>query len=176
MFPERNCSPKDGRKSILGTSAIILTRRIRSQIGLFPFSDYEGRLWGRDPAKISHKEYSLLLLSRFNLRRIFIWLGKQGVPWSPSGYDSGLSLLRPGQGTEIPWAEQHSQKKGKKEMQSKIAGKDAQHHCLLEKRKSKPHWGITLYPSERPSLTNLRTINAREGWRTGGSPALLVGI
>ena len=41
--------------------------------------------------------------------------------------------------------------------------KDAQHCSLLEKCKSKPHWGITIYQSEWPSSKSLQTINAREG-------------
>ena len=41
--------------------------------------------------------------------------------------------------------------------------KDAQHHSLLEKCKSKPQWDITSHQSERPSSKSLQTINAGEG-------------
>ena len=41
--------------------------------------------------------------------------------------------------------------------------KDAQHHPLLEKCKSKPEWGITSHWSEWPSSKSLQTINAGEG-------------
>ena len=41
--------------------------------------------------------------------------------------------------------------------------KDAQHHSLLEKCKSKPQWEITSYQSEWPSSKGLQTINAGEG-------------
>ena len=40
--------------------------------------------------------------------------------------------------------------------------KDAQHHYLLEKCKSKPQWGITIHQSEWSSSKSLQTINARE--------------
>ena len=40
--------------------------------------------------------------------------------------------------------------------------KDAQHHSLLEKCKSKVQWGITSHQSECPSLKHLQTINAEE--------------
>ena len=150
-------------KSILGTSAIILTRRIRSQIGLFPFSDYEGRLWGRDPAKISHKEHSLPLASRFNLRRIFIWQWRQGAPWSPAVMIPA-SLLRPTQGTEIPWAEQHSQKREREKCSQKSQEKMLNITDYWRNvNQNHTEVSITLYPSERPSVKNLRTINAREG-------------
>ena len=41
--------------------------------------------------------------------------------------------------------------------------KDAQHHSLLEKCKSKLQWDITSYRSEWPSSKSLQTINAGEG-------------
>ena len=41
--------------------------------------------------------------------------------------------------------------------------KDAQHHSLLDKWKSKLQWDITSYHSEWPSLKSLQTINAGEG-------------
>ena len=41
--------------------------------------------------------------------------------------------------------------------------KDAQHHSLLEKRKSKLQWDTTLHRSEWPSSEGLQTINAGEG-------------
>ena len=41
--------------------------------------------------------------------------------------------------------------------------KDAQHHSLLEKYKSKPQWGISSQLSELPSSKSLQTINAGEG-------------
>ena len=41
--------------------------------------------------------------------------------------------------------------------------KEAQHHSLLERYKSKPQWDITLHRSEWPSLKSLQTINAGEG-------------
>ena len=41
--------------------------------------------------------------------------------------------------------------------------KDAQHHSLLEKCKSKLQWDITSHWSEQPSSKNLQTINAGEG-------------
>ena len=40
--------------------------------------------------------------------------------------------------------------------------KDAQHHSLLEKCKSKPQWNITSHWSEWPSSKSLQTINAGE--------------
>ena len=40
--------------------------------------------------------------------------------------------------------------------------KDAQHHSLLEKCKSKPQWGTISHQSEWPSSKSLQTINARE--------------
>ena len=40
--------------------------------------------------------------------------------------------------------------------------KDAQHHRLLEKCKSKPRWGITSHLSEWPSFKNLQIINTGE--------------
>ena len=40
--------------------------------------------------------------------------------------------------------------------------KDAQHHSLLEKCKSKPQWGIISHGSQRPSSKCLQTINAGE--------------
>ena len=39
--------------------------------------------------------------------------------------------------------------------------KDAQHHPLLEKCKSKPQWDITSHRSEWSSSKSLQTINAR---------------
>ena len=41
--------------------------------------------------------------------------------------------------------------------------KDAQHHSLLEKCKSKLQWGITSFQSEWPSSKNLETINNGKG-------------
>ena len=41
--------------------------------------------------------------------------------------------------------------------------KDAQHHSLLEKCKSKLQWDTTLHRSEWPSSKGLQTINAGEG-------------
>ena len=41
--------------------------------------------------------------------------------------------------------------------------KDAQHHSLLEKCKSKPQWDFTSHWSEWPSSKSLQTINAGEG-------------
>ena len=38
--------------------------------------------------------------------------------------------------------------------------KDAQHHSLLEKCKSKPHWGIISHQSEWLPSKSLQTINA----------------
>ena len=43
------------------------------------------------------------------------------------------------------------------------AWKDAQHHSLLEKCKSKLQWDITSHRSEWPSSKSLQTINAGEG-------------
>ena len=43
------------------------------------------------------------------------------------------------------------------------AWKDAQHHSLLEKYKSKLQWDITSHQSEWPSSKSLQTINAGEG-------------
>ena len=40
--------------------------------------------------------------------------------------------------------------------------KDAHHHYLLKKCKSKPQWGITTHRSEWPTSKNLQTINAKE--------------
>ena len=41
--------------------------------------------------------------------------------------------------------------------------KDAQHHSLLEKCKSKPQWGTTSHQSEWLRSKNLQAINAGEG-------------
>ena len=41
--------------------------------------------------------------------------------------------------------------------------KDAQHHSLLEKCKSKPQWGTTSHQSECLRSKNLQAINAGEG-------------
>ena len=41
--------------------------------------------------------------------------------------------------------------------------KDAQHHSLLEKRKSNLQWDTTSYQSDWPSSKRLQTINAGEG-------------
>jgi len=41
--------------------------------------------------------------------------------------------------------------------------KDAQHHSLLEKCKSKPQWGIISRRSEWPPSKSLQTINTGEG-------------
>ena len=41
--------------------------------------------------------------------------------------------------------------------------KDAQHHSLLEKCKSKLQWDVTSHQSEWPSWESLQTINAGEG-------------
>ena len=41
--------------------------------------------------------------------------------------------------------------------------KDAQHHSLLEKGKSKVQWDTTSYQSEWPSSKSLQTINAGKG-------------
>ena len=54
--------------------------------------------------------------------------------------------------------------------------KDAQHHSLLDKWKSKLQWDITSYHSEWPSLKSLQTINAGEGVEKGNGLALLVGM
>ena len=40
--------------------------------------------------------------------------------------------------------------------------KDAQHHSLLERCKSKPQWNITSHRSEWPSSKSLQTINGGE--------------
>ena len=44
----------------------------------------------------------------------------------------------------------------------KTLEKDVQHHSLLDKCKSKPHWGTSLHHPEWPSSKSLQTINARE--------------
>ena len=55
--------------------------------------------------------------------------------------------------------------------------KDAQHHSLLEKCKSKPQWGTISHQSEWPSSKSLQTINARERvWWKGNPFTLLVGM
>ena len=41
--------------------------------------------------------------------------------------------------------------------------KNAQHHSLLEKCKSKLQWGIISHPSEWPSSKSLKAINVGEG-------------
>lgn len=45
-------------------------------VGYSHFVGYEVRIWERYTAEISHKTNSLPPVSRFNLRRIFIWLWK----------------------------------------------------------------------------------------------------
>ena len=52
--------------------------------------------------------------------------------------------------------------------------KDAQHHLLLEKCKSKLQWDIILLQSECPSLKSLQTINAGEGVENK-EPSCIVG-
>ena len=46
-------------------------------------------------------------------------------------------------------------------------GKDAQHHSLLEKCKSKLQWDVTLCQSEWPLSKSLRKISAGEGVERG---------
>ena len=47
--------------------------------------------------------------------------------------------------------------------------KDAQHHSLLEKCKSKPRWGTTSHQSECLRSKNLQAINAGEDVEKGES-------
>ena len=49
------------------------------------------------------------------------------------------------------------------QMANKRTWKDAQHHSLLGKCKSKLQWDITSHQSEWPSSKSLQTINAGEG-------------
>jgi len=51
-----------------------------------------------------------------------------------------------------------------KDLNVRFAWKDAQHHSLLEKCKSKPQWDTTSHWSEWPSSKkSLQAINAGEG-------------
>ena len=50
--------------------------------------------------------------------------------------------------------------------------KDAQHHSLLEKCKSKVQWDITSYQSEWPSSKSLQRINAGEDMEKGNPHTL----
>ena len=53
--------------------------------------------------------------------------------------------------------------------------KDAQHHSLLEKCKSKPQWDITSHQSERSSSKKVQTINAGEDVENRETSCTIVG-
>ena len=57
-------------------------------------------------------------------------------------------------------------KKKDKNQIFKMTWKNAQHHSVSEKCKSKPQWDTTSHQSEWPPPKSLQTINAREGvWK-----------
>ena len=64
----------------------------------------------------------------------------------------------------------------KVDIQMAMHRKDAQHHLLLEKCKSKLQWDTTSHQSEWPSSKSRQTINAGEGVEKGNAFALLVGM